>query len=187
METDPMTVERAPHYCQDGHAPVRFWRDTEPEELACPACDIASQLERAQGEGENLRARVAELERELAQWTLRCAEARSVAREWEVKCGELESENAKLRDALTALLPLADWALLEQSPPGADDALVDAARAALRKKVSAPRMRYPLAPIKVECAHGYPVAEIFDCRLCAAALAAQTKAPQPGEPGRNEG
>ena len=51
-------------------------------------------------EAEQLRARVAELERELAQWTLRCAEARSVAREWEVKCGELERENAALGSAI---------------------------------------------------------------------------------------
>lgn len=35
--------------------------------------------------------------------------------------------------ALEALLPLADWALLEQSPPGADDPLVDQARAAILK------------------------------------------------------
>jgi chromosome segregation ATPase len=122
-----MTVERAPHYCQDGHAPVRFWRDTEPEELACPACDIASQLERAQGEGENLRARVAELERDLAQskadaltWEQTCDQLEASSLNWcderselsarisklerelsaqVVKSGELERENAALREA----------------------------------------------------------------------------------------
>ncbi len=39
--------------------------------------------------------------------------------------------HAGLLAALEALLPLADWALLEQSPPDHDGILVDQARAAI--------------------------------------------------------
>jgi uncharacterized membrane protein YccC len=161
MEADPMTVERAREFimcaieCADG------------EGLGHPCEREALNW---------LCARVAELERDLAQskadaltWEQTCDQLEASSLNWcderselsarisklerelsaqVVKSGELERENAALRDALTDLLPLADWALLEQSPTCVDQALVDAARAA---------------------------------------LAAQTKAPQPQEPGRNEG
>jgi hypothetical protein len=41
---------------------------------------------------------------------------------------------ARLKLALSALLPLAEWALMQQSPPGHDQALVDRARAVLGVK-----------------------------------------------------
>lgn len=64
--------------------------------------------------------------------------------ELELTVAELKRENAALRDRLERLresvvdaLPLADWALLEQSPPCADQKIVDAVRAALSPQEAA--------------------------------------------------
>lgn len=33
--------DSAPHFCRDGHVPIRFWDDTE----LCPLCRVLSSLE----------------------------------------------------------------------------------------------------------------------------------------------
>lgn len=43
----------------------------------------------------------------------------------------LRASNARLVEALKGLLPLAEWALGEQSPPGFGQPLVDAAESAI--------------------------------------------------------
>lgn len=48
-----------------------------------------------------------------------------------IEIERLRASNARLVEALKGLLPLAGWALAEQSPPGFDQPLVDAAESAI--------------------------------------------------------
>jgi hypothetical protein len=85
---------------------------------------------------------MAAIQHERQEWTdvlfragEKCGEAmKKIAAEAVSRTGAIVEERDVAKAALSALLPLAEWALMQQSPPGCDQALVDRARAALGAK-----------------------------------------------------
>ena len=53
-----MDIDKAPHFCQDGHEPIRYWNS---EQERCPMCRLLDKLEAAQDDAYGLSIELADL------------------------------------------------------------------------------------------------------------------------------